>query len=71
MSEARRERADSSARTAADIEDGVELAAGRRMVVYDNLVQSRVVVAAVLGVVCALLAVEGAKCGFCRERGRC
>lgn len=61
MSEVRCELADGGAWTAADIEDGGELAAGGRVVVEDGLVQVRMVAAAVLGVCCALFVGVGAE----------
>ena len=61
MSEARCELADGGARTAADIEDGGELAAGGGVVIDDGSVQVRVVTAAVLRVSCALFMGVGAE----------
>ena len=61
MSEVRSERVGRSSGTAADIEEGVELAAGGYVVVDDGLIHGRVVVAADLGVSFALFLVVRAE----------
>ena len=67
MGEVRCERAGSGARTAANIEEGVELAAGGSMVVDDGFIQVRVVAGAILGVIRALVLGEGAERLFGRD----
>ena len=61
------ERPDSGARTAANIEEGVELAAGGSMVVDDGFIQVRVVVGAILGAIRTLALGVGAKRLFGRD----
>jgi hypothetical protein len=67
MGEVRCERTGSGARTAADIKEGVELAAGGSMVVYDGFIQVRVVASAILGVIRALVLGVGAERLFGRD----
>jgi len=55
VGEVRCERAGSGARTAANIEEGVELVADGSMVVDNGFIQVRVVVGAILGVIRALV----------------
>jgi hypothetical protein len=68
VSEVRSEPVGGGAGTAADIEEGVELAAGGCVVVDDGLIHARVLVAADLGVSFALFLVVGAERLFPRER---
>jgi hypothetical protein len=64
VNEVRSERLDGSTSTTANIEDGVELTAGGCVVVYDGLIQARMVVAVDLGIGFALFVVVGAECLF-------
>lgn len=70
VSEVQSEPVGGGAGTAADIEEGVELAAGGCVVVGDGLIHARVVGAADLGVSFALFLVVGAERFFRRERSR-
>ena len=70
VSEVRGEPASGGAGTAANIEEGVELAPGGGVVAYDGLIQARVVLAADLGVSFALFLVVGAERLLRRERSR-
>jgi hypothetical protein len=68
VSKVRSEPVGGGAGTAADIEEGVELAAGGCVVVDDGLIHARVVAAADLGVSFALFLVVGSERLFRRER---
>ncbi len=61
--------ADGNARTTSDIKNGVELATSGLMAVHETFIEFIMVLSATLGIILALLLVEGAKCGFCYERG--
>lgn len=70
MSKARRECSSNGTRTAANVEESVELAASGCVAVYDGLIHAGVIVEPGLGVSFALLMIVGAECLFRREGSR-